>query len=505
MAYRIYRKIECIGFRCRILAGKKGDHLSDVISSHKFETEKCGGCPLCFGFKSSSYYTLGKISETSLTVLLFTSNEHSTSLGKYNHVQLLRCKSLVDGNIQVSTPFHIKLNLVSDKVLARDVITAMNKFIMPEMKPIGIQENNSWISWGKDMIFSPFYCSPESTYAMITDKIDSKDFNIAVAAPSFLIKIRIHKVQELKTLKYAFLGENFCCDSSINYSESSEGSSPRTYDIKNTGNIKNMHISCDEKHNCSLFSMNSLNFNSTTTGLDYEIKKISAKAINKGQKSAKDSLNLERATGSITFSPEIQIKLNTDPLALDVPLEDMHLLLSSIYEMKSFYFRMMYPQTKDASDVVSSLFLNEQKKGNNHNKDKIIEELKEHTSVLAVQLEEKIQECNLLRKTLCEVAGNSGIAGILNIDADEIICISEKGKIDGIDVNLVLTKEIMYVVTKEGRILNRNLNCDMVALEEKGSNELSIKMKEGKFIKSTLNNKNEFVRAIKEIFRLGCA
>ena len=289
----------------------------------------------------------------------------------------------------------------------------------------------------------------------------------------------------------------------MNSNESSLGSVPKAYDVKRVGNLKNLYINCYEKRNCSVFNILSLNFTWNNALIDYEIKKLSAKTIKKEHSTTKDSINFEKAIGSIVLSPEIQVKLNTDPLFSDFLLEDFDYIISAVNELKSFYFRMTRPQIKITSDIFSSISINEKKR---INKDQaiIIEELKQHTSTLAVELEEKIQECNLLRKTLYEVAGNSGIAGILNINTKEIISISENGQIEGIDVSLVLTKDIIYVIGKEGRVLNKDFIVDMVALEEKGSNELLIKMKEGKLIRSTLQNKNEFVRAIKEIFQIEC-
>jgi hypothetical protein len=55
-------------------------------------------------------------------------------------------------------------------------------------------------------------------------------------------------------------------------------------------------------------------------------------------------------------------------------------------------------------------------------------------------------------------------------------------------------------MTKEGRILNKNQNKDMSSLEEKGNLELSIKMSNGKSIKSTMENRQDFVNAIKTLF-----
>ena len=501
MAFRIYRKIECTGFSCRILAGRRREEwLSEAISSHKFEKDRCGGCPLCFGFKSSSYYTLAKISELNCTVMFYTSSEHTTSQGKYNHVQLFRCKDCIEAFVNLTSPMNLKLNLVADKVLARDVGTAIQKFEMPEIRPIGLIEAPSWFSWGKDMLFSPFYCSPASNHARITDKIHTKEMKTEVNAPSFMVKLRIHNLLELKTMKYVFSAESLCAENAICTSESSEGSMPRVFENKNTGKMNNLQVSCYEKNDCVIINVNTLVFNSNNNLFDYECKKISTKSIRKGHKATRDSIFLDKAAGGMVLGSEILIKLNADPIVVEIPLEDMNFLSSSILELKSFYFRLMNPQENQCTDSTLDFLLTD-KKGLKQNEAKLVEELKEYCASLAGKLEQKNQECNLLRKTLCEVAGNSGIAGILNIDTSEIICVSEKAKIEGADVSLVLTKDLLYIVTKEGRILNKNSILDMIALEEKGNNELSIRLKEGKSIKSTLNNKNEFAEAIKEIFQ----
>jgi N-terminal region of Chorein or VPS13 len=501
MTFRIYRKIDCMGFSCQVISGKKDEDISEAITSHKFQKQKCGGCPLCFGFKNSSFYTLFKVSEVSTRVLLFTSDERSTSQGKHNHVQLLRVKSFYDANLQFSTGIHLKFNLVGDKLVFRDLNTALSKFIIPDIKPVGVQESNSWLTWGKDMLFSPFYCTQPSGSGSITDKIASKHLKSVVFVPSFIVKLRIHNLQELKTLKYIFSAENFNTETILSSSERLEGSIQKHFESKNTGNLRNLAITCYEKHDCVTCRINSLLFTTNNTEIDYELKQISVKVIKKGQKVSKDSLSFLKLIGNISTGPDFQTKFNCDPIELNLSIEEINLLSQSVLELKNFYSRVLYPGLESPSDAMQSILLLE-KKSKKPKDEELIQPLKDYAASLALQLEQKIQECNLLRKALSEVAGSSGIAGILNIDTNEILIVSEKGKIEDIDVSLVLTKEFLYVVTKEGRILNKNPIEDMIALEERGSNELSVRMKTGKYIRSAMDNKKEFVQAIKSIFKL---
>ena len=135
-----------MGLSCRVLIGKKEDNISEVITFHKFEKNKCGGCPLCFGFKSSSYYTLLNLSENSLNILLYTSSEHTTSSSKHNYIEFFKTREINDAVLQFPTPFNLKLNLVADQLLFRDINTALNKFVMPDMQNFEVQEVPSWFS-----------------------------------------------------------------------------------------------------------------------------------------------------------------------------------------------------------------------------------------------------------------------------------------------------------------------------------------------------------------------
>ena len=308
-------------------------------------------------------------------------------------------------------------------------------------------------------------------------------------------------MQELKTFKYTFSTENIALETFLNSSESSKGSLPKSNDVKISGDLKNVIISCYEKANCAVFYINLLVFHTNNHSLEYDCKKLRAKVIKKGSKSDAESFTIEKLHGLVTLVNPLQIKLTSDPVLLDLSIEDMNLIVLSINELKSFYFRITNPSNKDFENLASEILFIEQKV-NRNNEDSLIETLKKHSAYLALELEKKINECNLLRKSLSHVAGNSGIAGILNIETSSIIIVSEKAQIEGTDVNLVLTQEFLYVLTKEGRILNRNLVCEMTALEEKGNNELCIRMKEGKNIRACLMNKNQFVNAVKSIFQI---
>lgn len=498
MAFRIYRKIECKGLTCRVLSGKKDDVLSEVVSSHKFEKANCGGCPLCFAFKSSSYYTLAKLEEFACTLLLFTTSEHTTSQGKYNHVKVLRCRDFIDLAVKVNSGVNVKLNLVQDKMMIRDFWTAQEKFVMPEMQRIEVVQQPTWYSWGKDMLFSPFYCSPAANFSMITDKIQNRDVKAEAEIPSLMVKLRIHNLQELKTIKYVFAAENLDVHNELSTIESSKGSTQRSHTNQSSGNLQKFVLTCYEKYDCGVISVNTVNYSINRDLFDYQCHKVSAKTIRKGEKTSGEALTLEKVFGSVTFASDFLIKLNSDPILLEIPLESLHFLTGALLELKAFYFRLVEPKAAESSDFD---FLSLEKENSRQNQGKLIENLKEHASSLAVKLEQKTQECNLLRKTLCQVAGNSGIAGILNIDSKDILSVSEEGKIEETDVTLILTHELLYIVTKEGRVLNKNLISEMVALEEKGTNELCIKMTEGKSIRTTMKNKNDFAGAIKRLFQ----
>ncbi|OMJ69988.1 hypothetical protein SteCoe_32140 [Stentor coeruleus] len=502
IAFRIYRRIECSGLSLRVISGKKDDCLSEFITSHKFENDKCGGCPLCFGFKNSSYYTIFKVVEVSFNVFLFTSNEHTTCVGKHDRVELLKAKNVCDTFIQLSSSLEVKLNLASDKTLVRDLATASEKSVSPEVKPIEIQESESWLSWGKEILFSPFYCSQPNNFTRIKDKITSNDNKLTFLAPSLLVKLRVHNFQELKTLKYVFSAENFNIENLSSDSVSSEGTSPSIYDAKSSGNMRNLQITCYAKQNCTIFLINQMQFSKNNNLIDYQCKKITSKTIKKGQKSSTESISLEKIEGSVNLLEDMLLKINTDPIIIDIVQSETDLIVESLMELKSFYFRLINPEENIIDINASDLLRTEKRTDRRKNDEKTIDELKKMVSMLSMQLEQKNNECILLRKSLLEVAGNSGIAGILNLAPEEIISISQNGKIDGIDVNLILTKDTIYVVTKEGRILNKNPTNEMVSLEERGIIGLSIRMSEGRCIKSTLDNRNEFAQAIKGVFTI---
>ena len=191
------------------------------------------------------------------------------------------------------------------------------------------------------------------------------------------------------------------------------------------------------------------------------------------------------------------MKFQTHPVSLDMNLDDLNRFNQAVFELQTFVYRIQDPIMKSSFAALPEGL---HKKSSKDCEGSYVEELKAHMADLASKLESKSHECEQLRKRLLEVAGNTGIAGILNINTEDILCISQKARINDIEVSLVLTKDLVYVMTKEGRIINKNLTKDMLSLEEKGANELSIHLSSGKYIRSSIENRAEFVKAIKELF-----
>lgn len=494
---KIYRLVEVEGLSFRVISGKREEYLSEFIVSHKFEQEKCGGCPLCFGFKNSSYYSLFNVSNLALKVFWLSSIEHTTNIGKAGFVEFINISNSSDIFIQIMSNVNIKCNLVHDQMLVRDLFTALDKFEVPEIRPIEVQESSSWLSWGKSVLVSPLSCSPSLNQSRIRNKITSKEMKLSYSLPSFILKLRIHNFQHLKTFKYVFSGENAAMECAVNSSESSENTIIRIFENKSSGSIRNFTLSCYEKQDCSIFSISSIVFTRLNNTLDTTLETISSKSIKKGQKVSVDGININKITGTINLAEPIHMKFQTLPVSLDMNLDDLNQFNQAVFELQTFIYRIRDPIMKNN---FAALPENLQKKSSKNCDDSYMEELKSHMAELASKLESKSQECEQLRKRLLEVAGNTGIAGILNINTEDILCVSQKAKINEIEVSLVLTKDLVYVMTKEGRIINKNSTKDMLSLEEKGVNELSIHLNSGKYIRSSIENRTEFVKAIKELF-----
>lgn len=493
---KINRLIEVEGLSFRVISGKREEYISEVIVSHKFEQEKCGGCPLCFGFKNSSYYSLFNVKNLALKVFWLSGMEQTTSIGKAGFIEFVNISNSSDIFIQIMSNVNIKCNLVHDQMLIRDLYTAQEKFETPEIRPIEVHEASSWLSWGKSMLVTPLSCSPSLSQSRIRNKIISKESKLSYSLPSFILKLRIHNFQHLKTFKYVFSGENASFESEVNSSESSENTIIRIYDNKSNGSIRNFTLSCYEKQDCSIFSISLITFTRLNNTLDFKLENIASKSIKRGQKVSVDGLTLNKITGNLTLTDPVHIKFQTHPVSLDMKLEDLNQFNQALFELQTFVYRIQNPVVKSGSAQLPEIFYKKSQK----NDESYIEELKSHAGELMGKLEQKTQECEQLRKRLMEVAGNTGIAGILNINTEDILCISSKARINESEVSLVLTRDLVYVMTKEGRIINKNLTKDLARLEEKGSNELSIYLSSGKYIRSSMDNRTEFVNAIKELF-----
>jgi hypothetical protein len=498
ISLRINRLVELEGLSFRVISGKKDEALSDFIVNHKFESVKCGGCPLCFGFKESSFYTLFNADNLALKVFWLSANEQSTVFGKSGMVEFFKAKSLSEVFVQIMSNVNAKCNLVNDQMLVRDLWTAVEKFEVPEFQPIEVHEETGWFSWGKSILVSPFACSP-ALNQRIRDKIYSKEVKFSWSLPSFMIKLRVHNLQELKTFKFVFSGENASSENNNHSAESTERSTARVYENKSAGSVRNCMMTFYDRQNCSIFSAGLLNYSKNNENVDLVLEKITTKTIQKGKKVPQDGLSLSKVESSFILNDPISFKVLSQPATLDMKMDELSLINQAIFELQSFIFRVQTPDNRSELPVFPESLKS------NHGKVKVsedsyVQDLQKHAGELAARLEAKTQECEQLRKKLLEVAGKTGIAGILNIDQQDILCVSQKAKIDESDVNLVLTKEQLFVLTKEGRVLNKNLNCEMAALEEKGGLELSIRMNNGKYIKSSLENRADFVSAIKSLF-----
>ena len=499
MSLKINRLVELEGLNLRVISGKRDEVISDFVVSHKFEAEKCAGCPLCFGFKESSFYTLFNVSNIALKVFWLSTTEQSTVIGKAGMVEFMKARSVSEIFVQIMSNVNAKCNFVYDQMIMRDLCTALRKFEVPEIRPVEVQDSSGWFTWGKSLLVSPFTCSPSLNQSRIRDKIISKESKLSYTLPSFMIKLRVHNLQELKTFKYVFSGETASMESSIHSSESMGSSLVRVYENKSNGSIRNFMLTCYEKQNCSIFSVNLLSFTRFNQNIDMNLEKISTKIIQKGKKSSQDAISVNKIEVYLALNDPLGVKVMTQPLVLDFKLDELNQMNQAIFELQAFAYRVQFPDNSMKLPQFHEEFHAPHRKSKN-DEDSYVQELKKHAGELAARLQAKTQECESLRKKLLEVAGSTGIAGILNIDQDEIICVSQKAKIDSSDVNVVLTKDQLYVMTKEGRILNKNQIKDMSSLEEKGNLELSIKMSNGKSIKSTMENRHEFVSAIKTLF-----
>lgn len=504
--YRVWRKIEFTEFNIRLISGKLDESLSEIIVMHKFERVKCPGCPMCYGFKSSSLYTLGSISCASFMLQYYTGSEHSISHSKKHNTQLVKDLSTQQLKFYLSAPLLVKLNLVNDSLFIRDFYGLIEKLRPAESQLSVRQESYSWLSWGKDVLLSPFYCSNPSNRGSLVEKLVVYSFQVSVHSPSIHLRTKIHNPQELETTRFNLSTSEFRSETRLSFSESSEGSIPKQCENITEGTATSPLLSCHNKRDYVIFKSSDTNFSAMNDKLDFQAKELVVQTFVNGNKAGLDACRSSKLSGNMIFGSDLIMNINTDPLSLGFALEEMMIIIKVILEAKAFYSRICNIFVKTTVESLTDILHSHHQQINSaySNKTQVyestIQSLKAHSANLANRLEVAEEEILLLRKVLTGMAGSTGLAGLLSIDLKDILCISESAVMEGMAVNLVLTAEMFYVLTNEGRIISKTSTAEMSTLEEKGDSEMTVSTNSGARIKCELKNKDIFTSAIKNIF-----
>ena len=498
--YKLIRRLEVRELSGRVISGTQ-DNVSMVVISHKIDSPACGGCPVCYAFKSSSCHSLCSIESTSFVVMLTTGFENSVTNSKSQFVELIKDTSELSIQIHYLTPLQVKLNLVSDSAVCRDLSKILSSFSQKLSENFIEEENSSWFSWGRDLLLSPF-CS--NSRNKIQDKLFSRSFSLQLEAPSVQLAAKLHNPQSLQQSKLSVYSGEFSCRSSNFHSSSSKGSSPNKDEKVITGSASNFLASFYVNRDYVLYKSVKTTFESREDWLNFRCKDLTAQVFQGVRGNLREACRTSQLSGRIEFLEELNMKLSTDPLALGFTIEEMMIVITTLLEAKAFYYRVQncFERTNPVS--MQEILHSHQASLELPYSNKLgvyqdtVDSLKTYAGSLADKLQSAEQEVKMLRKVLGEVAGPAGFARLLSVDPSSVLAFSNDASIEGFSVKMVLTSDSLYVMAHDGKVLHKNYTSDMVKLEEKGD-LLTIKMKK-RAITAKLTNREEFASAIKNLF-----
>lgn len=423
--YKVSRKLEIYELSVRVLSGKPEENISQSVLEHKFEKSGCVECALCHAFKVSSYYTMLNIFPTSFTVLHTSCSEISNTVGQSRHIKL--CKNIQGTSLKItwSGALRIKGNFVEDSVYMRDVLDLVSnelpskeKFVSEKEAKEKDQDKDSWFSWGKDMILSPFYCSQPMGKYRIIDEIYSNTTEFKVSIPNFHLSLKIQNTQDFEQLTTRIAATNFYFDTRIQSTSSTEGSFiPQALHITN-GHIDEMLMVSNIRRDYLLVQTHNIDFRAAEDWLSYESKNLSVQ-VTRGASNPSQITKVPKLRGRLEFREDLHISGESDPVSTTFSLEELTILMSVILQLKSFYFRLAATKHEPpATDLSLIMHRHSQQVASKYiSKMQIYENtitaLKKHSSDLSDKLAAALDEIASLRKVIGDL-GSLRISNLLN-------------------------------------------------------------------------------------------
>lgn len=264
--------------------------------------------------------------------------EKSNVSGQTRFVRVSRSAKETKIQCNVLGPLNIKVNLINDVQLKRDISSILNydACTTQQLSP----ESVSWYSWGKDMLMSPFYCAQPSGKFKIVDEVTCIDFNCEVNVALLILTAKISNPSDFETTKMRFSANSVLVNSKNYYSHSSEGSiEAKTIKVLD-GSSSQVALVTNLKDNFVFLTSDRASFRNQENWVSTEGHNVFLQVMLNKHPTNQEACKIPKIESRFEFSDDLRLLGKTEPLTSALTLSELMVVIEIVLQVKSLYYRL---------------------------------------------------------------------------------------------------------------------------------------------------------------------
>lgn len=408
--------------------------------------------------------------------------------------------------IRCISPVQTRLCLVEEARVARDISTLLSGFRVsdPSPKPLlekflpePISEDQSWFSWGKDILFPIYPTHQLNKFVRMTDSL----FSLVI--PQLQCQVKMFNPALLELAKVKIFTTEWTYKQSGHRSESTDPDFvPSEESCATEGSAHELLLYVYLKDNYSVVRLASLRYGVVGSDVTFAGADADVQVAMKGRVSK--AITAKALTGKITCADEVTFHTNLESMGLTFSPDQIMAFAEAMTELNLLYSRIAQSETAAFPDLNSLQFHRQSSQSSEEqlqNAEETINLLKSALLSAHSQLISTRDEVARLRAALSSTVGGSlpALAGLLSIDQSCIKAVCLEALYNAYPAKAVLTVSELIILSQEGRLMEKVKVRSMLRLEEQGDEELQVHT-EDQALRLMLRNRSEFVRGIQAVF-----